>query len=317
MKNNLNQNYAPHKYGKFLLLLPLILILFFVINKWTADKTDIPDDPLAIQVKELLPNLAKIQKTPELNMVYIQGGSFTMGCTSEQGDDCRDNMKPAHQVTVQSFNIGKYEITNEDFVPFMNAKGNLKVGGVPWVNLEGRYRKVSCGIMKTNGEFVVKPGHEKLPMIYVSWYGAQAYAVWLKSKTGKNYRLPSESEWEYAARGGRETKEYKYAGSNKLTEVAWYKDNSDGLTHEAGTTGKGNELGLYDMSGNVWEWTGDYYTDNYNEIPEVKIDERWTYRVLRGGGWYNGPKHCQTANRLNVWPNDRKDFMGFRLVYSQ
>ena len=258
----------------------------------------------------------------QLEMIYIEGGSFTMGCTKEQGGDCDSNEKPAHEVTVPSFYMGKYIVTNEDFVPFLNAKGNQEEGGVSWVDLAGEYNKISCGIQQLNGKFLVKSGHERLPMIYVSWYGARAYAAWLRSRTGKNYRLPSEAEWEYAARGGQKSKGYKYAGSNTLSEVAWYYENSDGQTHKVGSAPKGNELGLYDMSGNVWEWTADCYNDSYNGAPKdgsawTDEDGKCSYRVLRGGSWSFNARSCRTSYRNYGEPSNRFDSIGFRLVHSQ
>ena len=320
MKSNTKRKAKFHKYGKSLILLPFVLILFFVISKWTTKDTVVPVDPVAIEVKELLPKSAEIQKTPELNMVFVEGGSFMMGCTNEQGDDCKLDERPAHQVTVPNFYIGKYRVTNQEFVPFLNAKGNNEEGNGLWVKLDGNSGKVSCGIKKTNGNYLVKPGHEKLPMIYVSWYGARAYADWLKSTTGKNYRLPSESEWEYAARGGKKTQSYKFAGSDIAEEVGWNWNNSEDHTHPVGSAKKGNELGIYDMSGNVQDWVEDCYSSDYNETPidgSAFVDGKCSTRVLRSCGWDYKALYCRISDRTYNYPKNRSEIIGFRLVYSE
>ena len=253
-------------------------------------------------------------------MVYIPGGTFRMGCTEDQdGDECKKNEKPAHQVTISDFYMGKYEVTNEEFLPFLIANGNQEEGGKAWVNLEGSFKKVSCGILQTNGKFMVKPGHEKLPMIYVSWYGARAYAAWLSTKTGKKYRLPSEAEWEYAARGGRKNQRSRYAGSNDLEEVAWYDANSNDQTHKVGTK-KGNELDLYDMTGNVGEWIEDCWNISYDGAP--KDGAAWTegkcsYRVFRGGSWGSFADYSRLVDRLSYTLVSRYNTIGFRVVHNK
>jgi len=165
---------------------------------------------------------------PTPQMILVKGGSFQMGGDGEYYG------KPVHPVTVSDFYMGKYEVTNEEYVAFLNEEGNQEEGGVTWVKLDGKYGKVECGIAKEGDRFVVKPGQEKLPMIYVSWYGARAYAKWLSRKTGKSFRLPTEAEWEYAARGGSQSKGFISAGSNEWDEVARYYANYGSKTHQVG-----------------------------------------------------------------------------------
>ena len=144
------------------------------------------------------------------SMTFVKGGTFNMGCTPEQEANCDDDEKPMRRnVQVKDFYIGTYEITNEEFAAFLtdNGEGNKEEGGRTWVNLKGIYNGVVCGIEEFSPKkFKIKAGLEKHPMIFVSWYGAKAYCKWLSQKTGKRYRLPTESEWEYAARGGKNLK---------------------------------------------------------------------------------------------------------------
>ena len=245
--------------------------------------------------------------------VPVKGGTFTMGCTKEQGSDCQDDEKPAHQVTLSDFNIGKYEVTNEQFVQFLNEKGNQTEGGIEWLDLG---KEDYYDIDDIKGRFTIKNGREKMPIRNISWYGATAYCNWLSNKTGKTYRLPTEAEWEYAARGGNQSRGYKYSGSNNIGEVAWYNDNSDSKTYTVGTK-KGNELGIYDMSGNVWEWCSDFYS-NYSSaaVKNPTGAERGASRVLRGGSWLNTAQGCRVSNRGSYAPADRGTDLGFRVVFS-
>ncbi|MEM9887847.1 MAG: SUMF1/EgtB/PvdO family nonheme iron enzyme, partial [Bacteroidota bacterium] len=255
-------------------------------------------------------------------MIPIKGDTFTMGCTEEQGEDCFDREKPAHQVRLNDFSIGKYEVTNEQFAAFLNEKGNQEEGGSTWVNLEGKFDDVVCGVEEVNGQFKAKAGMEKHPMIYVSWYGAKAYCEWLSEKTGRNYRLPTEAEWEYAARGGQRSRGFKYAGSDEVEEVAWYSSNSNSKTHPVG--GKmPNELGLYDMSGNVYEWCSDWYGEDYYAQFGAEIAEnprgptQGDYRVVRGGSWYGGNDGCRVSYRDSFYPVNGGSDVGFRCASSR
>ena len=220
------------------------------------------------------------------NMVLVRGGTFTMGCTSEQGSDCDGDEKPAHQVTVSDFYIGKYEVTQKE------------------------WREV----MGSNPSFF--KNCDACPVENVSSIAVQSFLSKLNAKTGRTYRLPTEAEWEYAARGGASSRGYKYAGSNSLNEVAWNDDNSGSKTHPVGQK-KANELGLYDMSGNVWEWCADDWHGSYSGAPSTGrawIDSRASGRVGRGGSWGDDAQNCRVSLRNYFAPSDRGNYLGFRLA---
>ena len=219
------------------------------------------------------------------DMVYVEGGTFTMGATSEQDSDAYDNEKPAHQVTLSSFYICKHEVTQEEWEAVMGSNPS---------NFKGN----------------------RLPVENVSWEDCQTFISKLNSITGKHYRLPTEAEWEYAARGGNRSNGYKYSGSNILSNVAWYDDNSGNKTHEVMTKSP-NELGLYDMSGNVLEWCSDWYNGEYYAISpsnNPKGPSSGSYRVRRGGSWFNFARFCRVSYRSDRAPSHRCSDLGLRLV---
>ena len=231
-------------------------------------------------------------KTYEANgvsfqMVEVRGGTFTMGATGAQGSDAYDNEKPAHSVTLSSYFIGKTEVTQELWQAVMGSNPSC---------YKGNRRPVEC----------------------VSWDDCQTFISKLNSLTGKNFRLPTEAEWEFAARGGIKSKGYKYSGSNTIDDVAWYYSNSGKTTHEVGTKSP-NELGLYDMSGNVQEWCNDWYGD-YGSSPSNNPTGPGssTRRVSRGGCWGNYARICRSSDRIgNLTPDDRGNFLGLRLCLSE
>ena len=218
-----------------------------------------------------------IQKLVD-NMVYVSGGTFTMGATYSDGFVSE---KPAHQVALSSFSIGKYEVTQEEWETVMGTS-----------------------------EFKGK----KLPVEYVSWNDCQEFIRKLNQLTGKKFRLPTEAEWEYAARGGNKSRGYKYAGGNDIGSVAWYDDNSGSKTHEVGQK-QPNELGLYDMSGNVYEWCGDWY-GSYGSSSQTNPTgaSSGSHRVIRGGSWAYSARYCRVSYRNYYSPDFRNSFLGLRLA---
>jgi len=236
--------------------------------------------------------------------VNVTGGTFKMGSTTGY-----TNEKPIHNVALSDFSMSKYEITNAQYAIFMNAiaaPANGSVEGVEYLGMDA----TSIQISYANNKFTAHTGKEKMPVVEVSWFGAKAYAKYYGG------RLPTEAEWEYAARGGTSNNGYTYSGSNTIDDVAWYRVNSGRQTHTVGTK-TANELGLYDMSGNVWEWCSDWYkVDYYSNSPanDPQGLSSGTYRVVRGGGWrfVNG---CCVANRGHDNPTNTHYNVGFRPVF--
>ncbi len=215
--------------------------------------------------------------------VKVDGGTFVMGATSEQGSDAYSDESPTHSVTLSDFYIGKYEVTQELWTAVMGSNPSKFTG--------------------TN-----------LLVEMVSWNDCQTFITKLNELTGKTFRLPTEAEWEYAARGGNKSQGYKYSGSNSIDDVAWYTSNSSSKTHEVGTK-QPNELGIYDMSGNVWEWCSDWY-GSYSSSSQTNPTgpTSGSNRVLRGGGWDINAGHCRVSYRDDSNPSYRNGNFGFRLV---
>lgn len=242
--------------------------------------------------------------------VLVKGGTFTMGCTPEQGGDCEGDEKPAHSVKVSDFFIGRWEVTNAEFCAFLNEKGNQSGGGGTWLNAKNSYVKIE----RKGNVFSPKKGFEKHPVIAVSWHGANAYCAWMSEKTGLKFRLPTEAEWEYAARGGKQSNGRKYANSENLDDAGWYSANSGNGVNPVGMK-KANELGIYDLSGNVWEWCSDWlgvYSDKKLDNPSGPPEG--SNRVRRGGCWRDKAEDCRISNRSSSPPSTRLDYVGFRVV---
>lgn len=250
-----------------------------------------------------------------LEMVKINGGTFEMGQHSEHATD----MSPAHDVTLSDFYMAKYEVSVELFKKFIDATAYKtdadKYGGS---YLWGRgYWELSKNVnwkCDTKGHPLDETDYD-LPVIHISYNDALAFCSWLKQKTGENFRLPTEAEWEYAASGGEDNNGYLYSGSDELDEVAWYFQNS----YEEGTQVVGlktpNELGLYDMSGNVSEWCNDIYGDYLggSQMNPSGSSEGHLY-VFRGGSWHDQENKCSVHLRFNATPNTRRFNLGFRLA---
>ncbi len=218
----------------------------------------------------------------EFRMVAVEGGTFQMGATSEQQSP-DGNEKPVYQVTLSSFSIGETEVTQELWEAVMGSNPSYFKGS-------------------------------QLPVECVSWNDCQTFITKLNQLTGQTFRLPTEAEWEYAARGGNQSKGYQYSGSNNIGEVAWYYDNSSSKTHDVALKAP-NELGLYDMSGNVWEWCQDWY-GSYSSSSQTNPQgpSSGSYRVVRGSNWSDDAGDCRVSYRLRGTPSSTNGYLGFRLA---
>ncbi len=228
----------------------------------------------------------------DFTMVAVEGGTFTMGATSEQGSDAGSNESPTHSVTLDNYYIGETEVTQALWYAVMGYKPTSS--GSQWSSTYGL--------------------GDNYPAYYISWEDCQTFITKLNALTGKTFRMPTEAEWEYAARGGKESQGYKYSGSNTIGNVAWYTSNSSSKTHTVkGKTA--NELGLYDMSGNVWEWCSDWY-GSYSSSAQTNPTgtSSGSFRVARGGGWDNDATDCRVSCRNYFTPSYRNCYLGFRLV---
>ena len=216
-------------------------------------------------------------------MVFVKGGTFTMGATSEQGDDAESEEEPTHRVTLSDYYIGQTEVTQDLWQAVMGSNPSEWKG-------------------------------PDLPVEYVSWNDCQTFISRLNQLTGRRFRLPTEAEWEYAARGGNKSSGYKYSGSNDIGSVAWYDGNSGSKTHPVGQK-QANELGIYDMSGNVWEWCQDWY-GSYSSSDQTNPQgpSSASYRVIRGGSWFNFARLCWVSFRFNCFPDISAYSLGLRLA---
>ena len=181
----------------------------------------------------------------------------------------------------------------------------------------GKYEVTQALWQAVTGKNPSKFKGDYLPVEMVSWDDCQEFIGKLNSMTGRKFRLPTEAEWEYAARGGKKSRSCQYSGSSNIADVAWYKDNSGNKTHPVGTK-QANELGFYDMTGNVWEWCQDWY---YSYVSSSQTNPRGAVsgscRVYRGGSWYYNARCCRSSYRYCAAPDCRYYYLGLRLVLSE
>lgn len=314
-------------------LVVLILLNITIVSAQITKPMKAVKQPAAIGISKPLPMLPKapIGNTCGIEWVEVTGGTFDMGCTNDQGNYCQNAAKPVHQVTLSDFRISRKEITNSQYAKFLNVNqvasngfyNDITFGQVKYIDISSP----NCMIYFDNatGFFKVENGLGNFPVIEVSWYGANAYASW---KCG---RLPTEAEWEHAARGGSLSQNFKYSGSNSINDVSWYVSNSNTAgqsnfnsvhTHSVG--GKtSNELGIYDMSGNVMEWCSDWY-GSYASNSQVDptgptTSSKENHKVLRGGNWFSNDVQkvfTQVSSRFGAAQDHTGKGIGFRVAYS-
>jgi formylglycine-generating enzyme required for sulfatase activity len=237
-----------------------------------------------MKAKFIKPKMIRILNSLSIDMVLIKKGSFLM-----------DEGKEQKKVTIEKdFYMGKYPVTIAEYMHFVrDTKSNYP----EWLE-EGNEYNIKTG---TNDHYKKMNLTDNAPIIGISWYDAKEYCKWLSKKTGKNYRLPTQKEWEYSCRAGTTTKWSFGDDEKELKKYAWYGKNSDGTTHEVGEK-LPNPWGLYDMHGNVWEWCEDWY------------DEEKKEKVLRGGSWGNSAVSTRSSGRLSGNPTNRDDYWGFRVL---
>jgi len=262
-----------------------------VLNALQALKKPVSPIPLIVSPT---PFTEKISNGVTLEMVSLPAGEFLMG-SPDSDPDAWDSEKPPHQVKVNSFAIGKYPVTQAQYQAVMGTNPSH---------------------FKNNSWF---KNNLQNPVERVSWNDAQAFCQKLSQITGKTYRLPTEAEWEYACRAGTTTRYYFGDDANQLGDYAWYKGNSQNTTHPVGQK-RPNAWGLYDMSGNVWEWCEDNWHSSYIGAPTDGSawsinDNDNDYRIRRGGSWYFNPNYCRSAYRYYLYRRvNVNDFLGFRVV---
>ena len=275
---------------------PLMVDLIIGKHKVVVSKVIMGADPQSVTISEggmtdvnltltkrAYANYVETAKGLNMKMIFVEGGTFQMGATSEQGSDAYDDEKPVHSVTLDSYYIAECEVTQAQW----------------------------CAVMGTNPSYFT--GDNK-PVEQVSWNDAQEFCRKLSQLTGKRYALPTEAQWEYAARGGNKSKGYKYSGSNTISDVAWYSSNSSSQTHSVKQK-QPNELGLYDMSGNVYEWCSDWYGDySSSSQTDPTGPSSGSIRVLRGGSWNYLAGGCRVSIRVSINPSYSFNHVGFRLV---
>ena len=271
----------------------------------------------------------------DMRMIYVEGGTFMMGCTDEQGSDCDEDEKNVRRVTVDGFYIGMLEVTQsqwdkvfekKEFEDYYESDTKLSMWYIVGDESYEEETKEALEYGYNIGDTVFAPlwGGCRLnrfgsnyPVCCVDYHSAMEFCRILSERTGKKYTLPTEAQWEYAARGGQMSMDEKYAGSNSIEDVGWYNDNSDKSIHIGGTL-RSNELGIYDMSGNVSEWCRDSYIDSYLSYdvinPEGPNDE-FEYIVIRGGDFMSKSTYCRVSARgYGYYAIILPEGVGFRVV---
>ena len=242
-------------------------------------------------------NLTFTVKGVTFTMVKVEAGTFTMGATSEQGSDALNNEKPAHKVTLtKDYYIGQTEVTQALWEAVMGTT----------VRKQRDKKDKSWSLFGEGGNY---------PMYYVSWKECQSFIKKLNSITGQHFRLPTEAEWEFAARGGKKSRGYMYSGSDNKNDVVWYTQNNNDKGTRPVATKSPNELGLYDMSGNVEEWCYDWYGSYSSSAQTDPLGPTsGSYRVRRGGSWFYDDTDCRVARRYFYLPSERYGHLCFRLA---
>lgn len=249
--------------------------------RWNVleEVSQLVSDNVIFKIKtEVVPDFAR-------DLVFVEGGEFIMG-----NDSATEDEKPAHKVLIDNFYISKYEVSVKEYKQFCSETGKMMPQKeIEWI--------------------------EDHPMTFVSWDDASEFCGWISKKTGKTFRLPTEAEWEFSAKGASAINNTKFSGSNNINDVGWSKENSAGVTHSKKGSLNPNELGLFDMSGNVWEWCGDWYSKSYymqSATRNPKGPRAGSVKIARGGSWYHPA--VPITYRFYMTPTAKSNYVGFRLV---
>ncbi len=233
--------------------------------------------------------------------VFVKGGRFSMGSTQGQADE-----QPVHKVRISDFYVSRTEVTNAQYVKFLNAKGNQRQGNTEWIDLGGSWRSYKNPIYEQNGKFFVRKGYENYPVSFVSWWGAEAYCEW------KGGRLPTEAEWEYLAKKA-------FPDSlplDTLLKVAVVRENSGYMPNPVAQK-EPTWPGIYDLFGNMTEWCYDWYDADYYKRSKRKNPlgpENGQMKVIRGGSWETLARSVRVTNRAALGPDNNNITVGFRVV---
>ncbi len=245
----------------------------------------------------------------DTNLIFVEGGTMRLGNKKGNIDE-----QPCKRIHINSFYLGKYEVSNKEFAEFLNARGNQFEKHFPWINLNGKWENLKCRIYKKDNKFCVEKNYENYPVNFVNWYGASAYCKW------KGGRLPTEAEWEYAAKGGKlsKSKNLKQLTAN-IENYAWFYNNSNKNLHKSGLK-KATILGLHDIYGNLWEWCSDFYKEKYYKTRSKKNPQgakSGDYKVIRGASWTDKKPSVHYANRNAINPTANKINVGFRIAFDE
>ena len=294
------------KKSVFIFLIILAASVLFSCGKKEVSAKNNSDEDNAKAALETTKDEDSSKTINGIEAVFVKGGTFIMG--SPRDEQGRRGDEVQHKVTLTNdFYIGKYPITNAQYADFLNAKEIKECGSFNGKRLVSRSR----GLTYDNDvKWRATEGFENRPVVRVDWLGAIKFSRWAGG------RLPTEAEWEFAARGGNRSQGYIYSGSDNIDEVAWYRGNSNRRMQSLGQK-KANELGIYDMSGGIWEWCHSWYGDYpVNAVTNPAGPRSGSRRVVRGGSWNFGAEDCRVARRMSYLPSTNGGDLGFRVVFN-
>jgi formylglycine-generating enzyme len=299
-----------------------IIVLSIYFSKIAQESVDFSEHTVASSDKDNV--------EIDIPMVYVKGGTFFMGCLSNDKFDCTEDTQPAHKVMLDDYYIGKYEITVGQFNTFIKESEYITTAeeygrASHWNGYETVYIDGLCWRTNIDGEDI-SDTHKDYPVTNISWNDADAFCKWLSEVTSEKYSLPTEAQWEFAAKGGADvlTGEkitevsdsyvYNFAGGDNIDELGWYWDNRDKGVRVVGQK-EPNQIGIYDMTGNVWEYSSDWYGDY---TPELKRNptgpKQGEYKTRRGGAWNSAKENCRVVSRSPAHPTNSMHGSGFRVV---